>query len=187
MQTIVDSRFWMARSAYDAERLFDDPVLLWKAACSYFDWCDKNPLIDRIAGKDGKVVERELTRVFTKEGLCQHLNCSRKKFDQYKTDAKAACIIECDKPCESDCEQCGKTRAAEAILEVMERMDDTIYRQKYEGAAVGIFSATIIAKDLGIADKEKEFDNQSPILLDFSDNTTANSEAAGGDGDSGQA
>ena len=36
---------------------------------------------------------------------------------------------------------------------VITRIRETIYQQKFEGAAVGAFNANIIARDLGLADK----------------------------------
>lgn len=39
-------------------------------------------------------------------------------------------------------------------MQVTTRIDEIIYKQKFEGAAVGAFNANIIARDLGLADKK---------------------------------
>ncbi len=38
------------------------------------------------------------------------------------------------------------------FLQVVSRIDEIIYTQKFEGAAVGAFNANIISRDLGLRD-----------------------------------
>ena len=35
--------FWERRTTHDINVLFNDPALLWEAACSYFSYCKQNP------------------------------------------------------------------------------------------------------------------------------------------------
>jgi hypothetical protein len=165
METLVDSRFWKARSEYDAEELFADATLLWTAACDYFDWCDGSPLIDRVAGKDGKVIEKELIRAFTMQGLCNYMNCSVRRFDLLKEGLSEPC----SEKCKLHCDSCNKN----VVLEVVERIQDAIYQQKLEAAAAGLLNATIIGRDIGFTGKEKDLNNLSPVILDFSDDNKA--------------
>lgn len=39
------------------------------------------------------------------------------------------------------------------LANVIEVVEDTIYRNKFEGATAGLFSPTFIARDLGLVDK----------------------------------
>lgn len=159
----ADSRFWNARSSYDKEKTFADATLLWEAACGYFEWCDNNPIIEKHrAGKDAKEVEKELTRAYTIEGLCSYLNCSKNYFDMFKRDCKE-----------------------EPLLFVAVRIEETIYRQKFEAAAAGLLNATIISKDLGLKEKDTTDDNNIiPVIIDWSDCNKADCKTEGSSADS---
>ena len=39
-------------------------------------------------------------------------------------------------------------------MPIITRIREAIYQQKFEGASVGAFNANIIARDLGLADKQ---------------------------------
>jgi hypothetical protein len=43
----------------------------------------------------------------------------------------------------------------DGLASAMELIDQVIYTQKFEHAAVGIMSATFIARDIGLADKQE--------------------------------
>ena len=162
MITLNASRFWTAKSPFDKELLFASATLLWEAACEYFDWCYDHPLVEkRNTGKDGKEVENELLRAFTIEGLCGYLDCSRQYYDSFKAD--------CD---DKD------------ILEVFARIEDAIYRQKFEAAAAGLLNATIVSKDLRSADKDKALNHLSPTIIDWSNNHQPDAKAEGSSADS---
>jgi hypothetical protein len=45
------------------------------------------------------------------------------------------------------------------FIAVIHKIEDIIYNQKFEGAAIGIFNSNIIARDLGLTDKQ-EHDNK---------------------------
>lgn len=126
--------FWKLRSKHGRDKLFTSPELLWDAACDYFQWCEDNPwrkieTTTRTNGVDVKSIPTE--RPFTIEGLCLYCDASRSWWNEFR---KAA-----DKD----------------FLDVITRIEEIIYKQKFEGAAVGAFNANIIARDLGLADSKK--------------------------------
>lgn len=138
------NEFWKLRSKHGRDKLFKTPELLWEAACEYFEWCDANPLTSQEwVGKDGDEVERRHPRPFTLQGLCVYLNCNtsfwRNSRSNYPQDNQE-------------------------FAAVFTRIEDIIYNQKFTGAAVGHYSATLIARDLGLIDK-KELDVPNGINI----------------------
>lgn len=127
------NKFWQLRSKHGRDKLFADPALLWEAACEYFTWCDNHPWVkkDFISSGPmaGKIVDLETTRPYTIDGFLLYIDASTSWWGDWK---KAP---------------------PEGFSEVITRIDRTIYRQKFEGAAVGAFNANIIARDLGLVDK----------------------------------
>lgn len=129
------NEFWKLRSKHGRGKLFSSPDEMWIAACEYFEWCTSNPwekteTTIRVNGKDIKTTPTE--RPFTMEGLCRYLNCNTKYFNEFKKNLKEN---------EKD------------FSDIVTRIEETVYQQKYEGAAVGAFNPSIIARDLKLTDK----------------------------------
>ncbi len=138
----IGNQFWKRRSKHGRNKLFATPELMWEAACEYFDWCDSNPWIKEetkttLTGQEVK--SADTARPYTITGLCLYLDCNSVYFAQFKANLKDD---------EDD------------FSKVITRIEDVIYTQKFEGAAVGAFNANIIARDLGLRD-EKVIDNKS--------------------------
>lgn len=127
--------FWMLRAKDGRNKLFETPELLWKAACEYFQSVDDNPFIVTDF-KGGMAVECKIPkqRPYTIEGLCIFCHASRHWWNEFR------------KSCE--------TKEDQDFLEVITRIDDIIRDQKYSGAVSGIFNGNIIARDLGLAEKQ---------------------------------
>lgn len=124
------NEFWKLRSKHGRDKLFASPELLWKAATEYFQATDKRKWVKKDwVGKDAYEVERETETPYTLSGLCLYLGCHRAYFHDFK------------KTCSDD------------FSDVITRIEDIIYTQKFEGATVGVFNANIIARDLGLVDK----------------------------------
>jgi len=127
------NRFWEIRSRHGMRKLFETPELMWEAACEYFEWCDKNPLIEiDFKGKDANQVELPRMRPFTIQGLCSYLDCTSAYFRAFKSQER------------------GKK---EDFITVIAKIEETLYNQKFSGAAAGFLNANIISRDLGLADK----------------------------------
>jgi hypothetical protein len=135
MAAPAGNQFWKLRSKHGRDKLFETPELLWEAACEYFEWCEANPLIEI----DFKIVDGELTEVkfpkmrpFTLNGLCLYLDCGTAYFRNFKNEERAK---------------------ADGFKSVIAKIEETIYEQKFSGAAAGFLKENIIARDLGLADK----------------------------------
>lgn len=141
------NKFWQRRSEHGRNKLFATPELMWEAACEYFDWVDNNPWLKHEAIKSGELAGTTMTietqRPYTLHALCLYLDCSSSYFRSFKSTLK-----------EKD----------QDFLTVINKIEETIYNQKYEGASVGAFNANIIARDLGLADK-KEVENSGNIII----------------------
>ncbi len=139
-----NNQFWKLRNKHGREKLFASSQLLWVAATEYFQWCDNHPwekveqakLAARPHVDDkGKVtfpdsiIRMPTQRPYTLTGLCLYLDCNTGYFRDFK----------------------GK--ATQDFSSVITRIEETIYTQKFEGAAVGAFNANIIARDLGLREK----------------------------------
>lgn len=124
------NKFWELRAKHGRDKLFATPELLWEAALEYFNWVDANPITEQLwVGKDGDEKQKKHNRPYTKEGLCFYLGCDDSYFRQQK--------LKDDKD----------------LKTVITRIEQTIYDKKYSGAAVGLYNANIIARDLGLSDK----------------------------------
>jgi hypothetical protein len=124
------NQFWKQRSKHGRDKLFQTPDLLWQACCEYFEYTDTRKWIKKDwVGKDAMEVERETETPYTYSGLCLYLNTNRGYFSDFK-------------------QTCSKD-----FSEIIMRVEDIMYTQKFEGASVGAFNQNIIARELGLADK----------------------------------
>lgn len=130
------NEFWKLRSKHGREKIFKSPELLWEAACEYFQWCEDNPLIEiDFKGKDATKVEIPRMRPFTMQGLCQYLGVNTGYFRDFKK---------------------GLTAEDKDFSLIVTRIEETIYNQKFTGAAAGFLNPNIIARDLGLSDKQDQ-------------------------------
>lgn len=129
------NQFWKLRSKHGRDKLFASPDLLWEAACEYFQWCDDNPWIknDAIRGGEaaGEIISIPTTRPYTLSGLNVYLNAGVNYWTQFREGVKEN----------------------KDFSLVVTRIEEIIFTQKFEGAAVGAFNALLIARELGIAEK----------------------------------
>ena len=135
------NKFWKLRSKHGRDKLFETPELLWEAACEYFEWCEKNPFyeVEAKVVSDGQGMGSSVTKVelpkmrpFTMQGLCLYLGCNTAYFRLFKNQERAQ---------------------KEDFSTVINQIEETIYNQKFSGAAAGFLNANIIARDLGLSDK----------------------------------
>jgi hypothetical protein len=145
-------QFWKLRSSHGRDKLFKTPELLWLAACEYFQWCDDNPLKESTlfhhAGSI-KAVNKDKMRPYTMVGLCLYLNTSQGYFRTFKARL-------------NDKEEAKKnTEEDNNFVAIIHAIEETIYNQKFEGAAADMFNANIIARDLGLIDKKDITENQT--------------------------
>lgn len=114
--------------------IFKDGDELRHACLEYFQWVDTNPLLEQqvqFSAKQAAWAKTDKTkkRPYTQGGLCYYLAIPQKTWIDW--------------------------RRSEKFARVVKEIDDAIYRQKFEGASSGFFNVNIIARDLGLADKQE--------------------------------
>lgn len=173
MAAPLGNRFWELRSKHGRDKIFSSPEVLWEAACEYFRWCEDNPLIEiEQSNKPAKAVKNEdgtytfppnhfelpKMRAFTMAGLCRYLNCNTMYFNDFKDLLK------------------GKDdQVSKDFSQVITLIYDTVYEQKFTGAAAGFLNANLISRELGLADKNTlQGDKDNPISVDHKFKITLN-------------
>jgi len=139
---VEGNQFWKMRSIHGRSPKFETPEQLWNAACEYFQWVNDNPLKeDKVNFHQGVAVHEPVTkmRAMTIRAMCFFIGLSRQGWFEYSK-----------KPDFSD---------------IVQEIEDVIYSQKFEGASADLLNANIIARELGLADKQ-EFSgfNGKPIV-----------------------
>lgn len=129
------NQFWKLRSKHGRDKLFATPDLLWNAACEYFQWCDDNDSLTVTKRKTkGKTKEKEETitkRPYTLTGFLLYCDAG----EEYWRNFRAANHLE--------------------FKGVISRIESVIETQQLEGAIVGAFNPNIIARKLGLAEKQE--------------------------------
>jgi hypothetical protein len=126
------NQFWKQRSSHGRRPKFETPEILWDACCEYFEWVDKNPILEVLPfAYQGRVKLNQIPkmRAMTVAGLCIFLDISVQAWTEY--------------------------RRREGFGEVTTRVDEIIRTQKFQGAAAGLLNPNIIARDLGLADRSE--------------------------------
>lgn len=132
MAAPVGNSFWKQRSSHGRKPIFAGPEELWDACVEYFEWVEANPLYEAQAfAYQGTVKQEALPklRAMTLGGLCIFLDIDRKTWADYA--------------------------ARKDFIPVTTRVEEIIRDQKFAGAAAGLLNANIIARDLGLADKQE--------------------------------
>ena len=115
-----------------SKRVFLTPQDFLSAAVDYFEWCVANPLEEEhLFAYQGEVTRASASKVrpFTKKALATFLHIPESRLDAY---------------CRSE---------DESWAEAGQLVDQIIYTQKFENAAAGLLSASIIGRDLGLSEK----------------------------------
>lgn len=143
----IGNQFWKLRSKHGVDALFTEPQKMWEAACEYFQWCQDNPLYETdFRGKDNDEIVIPKMRAMTMHGLCLFLHVNTVYFNDFESRLR-----------KKDDER------ARGFAEVITRIRETIYMQKFEGAAAGFLNPNIIARDLGLKDNQDVTTNGKPI------------------------
>ena len=134
------NQFWKLRSKHGRGKLFESADLLWDAACEYFQWCEDSPLKEsKMCSFQGENVVEEIPvmRAMTIAGLCFRLNANA----EYLTAFESKLDL--------------NSEEGRDFSRVIKDIRAVIYSQKFEGASAGLLNANIIARDLGLTDKQE--------------------------------
>lgn len=135
------NQLWKARATHGRPRKFETPEALWQACVEYFEWVESNPLWEhKVFSFQGEIVESSIPkmRAMTRAGLCLFVGIDEKTWHNY-----------------------GHNPAYVDYFPIVELAERTIFEQKFTGAAADMLNAGIIARDLGLADKQ-DLSHRSP-------------------------
>lgn len=119
------------KSAAGRPKKFKDTDQIWNGALEYFQWIEDNPLMESklVTFQGVSTIEQvPKMRAMTMEALHVFLDCSSDCWREYKKDEKFS-----------------------PVCNAIEKM---IYNQKFTGAAADMLNSNIIARDLGLTDKQ---------------------------------
>lgn len=130
------NQFWRVRSSHGRKKIFETSGILWEAACEYFVWVEDNPLSKAITYQ-GKITGKEdLMRAMTISGLCIFMGTNSEYLTQFEK------------------RQDLDTGEGRDFYRVIKEIKEIIKTQKFEGASAGLLNPNIIARDLGLVDKQ---------------------------------
>lgn len=124
------NRFWEARATSGAPPKYANGEDLWAACVEYFEWVDDNPLmsLEKVTFQGvGTLMEVPKMRAMSLKGLCGFLDISFQTWVNW-----------------------GESR--KDLFDIVTRVENIIYQQKFEGAAADLLNPSIIARELGLAD-----------------------------------
>lgn len=122
------NEYWKLRSKHGRDKAHT-PESLLEAAYEYFKSVQDNPIkVEKLFGT-GLKDTINLARPFTYDAFTLFANISDETYRAYQKDND--------------------------FIGVTKEIDRIIYSNKFEGASSGIFNANIIARDLGLADKQE--------------------------------
>lgn len=125
-------QLWKARASHGAKAIFEDPVKLMESCIEYFQWCEDNPLwSEKVGFSQGEACHAEIEhkRAMSIQGLSIFLGVTPRSWYAWRSNR-------------------------DDLKPVIEWAESIMFEQKLAGAAAGIFNASIIARDLGLADKK---------------------------------
>ena len=116
------------------EKTFKTPEDLWEKFKEYVAWASKHPWIKKEAIKSGEhvgeLIDIPIERPLTLSGFAVYCDITLRCLQNY-----------------------GYAKGYNNYFRIYEKIENNCYSQKFEGAAVGMFNASIIARDLGLTEK----------------------------------
>lgn len=137
------NKFWEARSSHGANPRFEHPNDLWDACLEYFEWVERTPLHEAkvvTSGGKAKVMSLPKMRAMTITGLCVFLDVVDSTWRDWKANR-------------------------EDLSAIIARVEQIIRTQKFEGAAADLLNPSIIARELGLADKAEVAGSILPVVI----------------------
>ena len=126
------AQIWLCRSKHGAEAVAKDPQACYEACIEYFQWCEQNPVLEeRVGFSKGRAVRAIVPhpRAFTLWGLSIFLGISTDTWFIWRKERESHRAV---------------ISWAEAAMK----------EQKFTAAASGLMNANLIAREMGLADKQ---------------------------------
>lgn len=130
MAAPLNNKFWQFRNKHGRDFEYT-PEALWDEAVEYFEWVESNPLKeDAVNFYQGIPTHEPITkmRAMTIIGFCLYADIDPVTFYNYKKN--------------------------QDFINIITRIENVIRDQKFTGAAADLLNANIIARDLGLIDKQ---------------------------------
>lgn len=127
------NQLWKRRKAPCSEPKFKTAEELLEACCEYFQWVEDNPLWEEKAfAYEGEVTYANVAkpRVMTIQALCTFIGVTHPTWLNWRRDRTD-------------------------LKDVIAWAESVVYCNKFEGASAGLYNANIIARDLGLADRNE--------------------------------
>lgn len=125
------TQLWRLRAKYAPREIEIDPQKLLETCIDYFEWCLKNPLIEKRVGfSKGEILEADVEhpRAMTIWGLSTFMGITDKTFYEWR-------------------------RKRDDLRPVLLWAEQIMKEQKFTGAAAGMLNANIISRELGLLEK----------------------------------
>lgn len=125
------NQFWKNVKNPGRKIKFKTPEELWEKSCNYFQWCDENPLKEEKLFHYQGIISRDTVskmRAYTLKELCLFLGVGEAYLKQFNV------------------------KEHKEFSSIITRIRDTIFTQKFTGAAADLLNPNIIARDLGLRD-----------------------------------
>lgn len=166
LKPVKEKQYWQMRSKDGREPDYT-PQSLAAKAIEYFEWVDTNPLYMAELMKSGdfagQIANVPKRRPYTLTGFQLFANISHQTFLNYEK------------------------RPEKEYFAVCAQIRQTVYNQKFEGAAAGFFNHAIIARDLGLIDRADVKSGDKPLsgipLLSFVDTQKPSQDTPKGEED----
>lgn len=136
MSAPENNEFWKMRSKHGRNKIFETADIMLQACYEYFEY-QSQQVWNKIdfKGRDIEEVKIPTSSPFTLTGLCIFLDVNTQYFGDFKAGLDIA------KPEDKD------------FSLVIKHIEEVIFTQKFEGAAVGVYNSNIIARDLGLKER----------------------------------
>lgn len=125
------NNYWQFRNKHGRDFKYD-PELLWNEFIDYCKWIEDTPLFEmKVFPYKGDVTKVNVPkmRAMTITGFCLFADIGTTTFNEYESNKD--------------------------FTDVTTRIKESIYSQKFEGAAAELLNPNIIARDLGLSDKKE--------------------------------
>lgn len=144
------NKAWEKRSKHGRDAIFSDANVLLQEFSNYCVWASKNPWYSyewksesKGANMGSELVKKRipLLRAFTLIDFAHYMGVSASWLRNFKANLKTSGVH--------------SKEVITDFLTVIEHIEESIYNQKFSAAAAGLLKENLIARDLGIADKNR--------------------------------
>lgn len=132
------NKYWQKRKKHGKEKNIKTAQELWELACDYFQWTEDHPLLEQ----KGFAFQGTVTK--------EHFN----KMRAFTWDGFEDFLFEKGVVSNLDDYKANKEGRYKDYTNIITRINKIIRNHKFQGAAAELLNPNIIARDLGLIDKQ---------------------------------